>query len=188
MCKFLSAIKTRTGALYCNPLLDSHEDIIDYFGLNDGLMQHLVRLEFRPDERKDLVDIAKYKLIIDELDVPKWFDDEMKEKTISELTVIVKNLIVTEDRKILVGGAYIIASGNIKKLINCDIKYAGYATIEYAGYATIEDAGYATIEYAGYATIEDAGSATIEDAGSATIKYAGSATIEGKEYRDGKAL
>jgi len=185
MCNFLSAIASRTGEIYCNPLIDSHEDIIDYFNLRDNQMGHIVRLEFRPEEKKDLIDISKYKLIVDEPQTPEWFDEELKEKAIERLKVIVKNMIITEDRKVLVGGAYILASGNFNKIINCDIKYAGFATIKDAGSATIEYAGFATIEDAGFATIKDAGSATIEYAGSATIKYAGFATIEKIKHING---
>jgi len=172
MCNFLSAVVSRTGAIYCNPLMDSHEDIIEYFNLRDGGMGHIVRVEFSPEKREDLIDSTKYLLKVDEQETPEWFE-EHRENVLSHLLQIIKNITITEDRKILLGGAFVIGN-NVKvgKLIGCDIKYAGSSTIKYAGSSTIEDAGYSTIE----------------NAGSSTIEYAGSSTIEGQKHKNGRKV
>ena len=142
MCQFLSAIVSRTGDVYCNPLIDSHEDIIDYFNIRDNQMQNIVRVEFRPDDKKDYINVEKYNLVVDEPTTPEWFA-EYKDNVLEHLTRIIKNITITEDKKILCGGAFIIGD-NIKvgKLIGCDIKYAGSSTIKNAGYSTIENAKY----------------------------------------------
>jgi len=193
MCNFLSAVVSRTGEVYCNPLIDSHEDIIDYFDIRDTGMQHIVRVEFSPKEKKDLIDIEKYELRVDELSTPEWFN-EYKESAIEKLKLVAKNCIIKENKKIVMGACIIGDGITIGKLINADVKYAGYSTIKNAGYSTIEDAGYSTIEnagystikyggnstikYAGYSTIEDGGNSTIEDARNSTIENAGYSTIK----------
>ena len=154
MCNFLSAIVGRTGEVYCNPLLDSHEDIVDYFNLRDGLTRNIVRVEFSPKDKKNMLDVNKYELMVDEDCPPKWFE-EYKEKTIEYLTEIIKRITITDDRKILVGGAYLLSSNIIiGRIVSCNIEYAGSSTIKNAGSSTIKNAGYSTIEDAGYSTIE----------------------------------
>ena len=185
MCRFLSAVVSRTGEIYCNPLIDSHEDIIDYFNIQDTQMQHIVRVEFFPIEKEDLINIDRYNLKVDEQEIPEWFN-EHKESVIERLKLIIKNCILKESRKIAIG-AVIIGDGiTVHRLINANVKFAGNSTIKDAGNSTIKDAGYSTIENAGhstikdarYSTIENAGNSTIKDAGHSTIKDAGNSTIE----------
>jgi hypothetical protein len=188
MCKTFSGIGMKTGELYFIPSIDSHEDLVSIFNINDnGIKKEFVRLEYVP-KNGDYSDLAQYNLTIDEDNVNKieWLNDELKDIWINHFKNIIEKLIIEGKRFCLFDGTYILKNSEIRKLINCKIIYAGSATIKNAGSATIEHAGSATIEYAGSATIKDAGSATIKyagsatikDAGSATIKYAGSATIE----------
>ena len=121
MCKFLSAIVTRRGDVFCNPMIDSHEDIIEYFDIKDGKVNHIVRVEFSPVEEKDLDKIELYKFRVDEESTPKWFDEELKDKVIRKLKSILKGIIITEDRKILVEGAFIISGSKIGKVLDCRI-------------------------------------------------------------------
>ena len=181
MCNFLSAVVSRTGEVYCNPLIDSHEDIIDYFDIRDTGMQHIVRVEFSPKEKKDLIDIEKYELRVDELSTPEWFN-EYKESAIEKLKLVAKNCIIKENKKIVMGACIIGDGITIGKLINANVKYAGYSTIEDAGYSTIENAGYSTIKYGGNSTIKYAGYSTIEDGGNSTIEDARNSTIENAGY------
>ena len=59
MCKFLSAIGMNNGDILCDALIDSHEDIISIHELNDNYskLRNWVRLEFSPENQKDLIDI-----------------------------------------------------------------------------------------------------------------------------------
>jgi hypothetical protein len=117
MCQFLSAIVTRQGNVYCNPLTDSHEDLIEIFGIKDTKpMQNFVRVEFTPETTTDMVNVEKYKLRVDEPSTPNWFDNELREKTIDRLKAILNKMIITEDRKILIGDAFIIDHAKIDSL------------------------------------------------------------------------
>jgi len=170
MCKFLSAIGLKNGDIICEPSIESHELLVEANSLNDegSKLRNWVRIEYYPDDDKDLADISKYKLHIDD----SHFDwiDSVEAGWIRKLNVKLKKIIISEDRVFLPIGLFIL-SGKIA------IKHAGHATIQDAGYATIQDAGYATIQYAEYATIQYAGYATIQNAGYATIINKQSAKI-----------
>ena len=181
MCKFLSAIGLKNGDIICEPSIESHELLIEANKLNDegSKLRNWVRIEYYPDSYndKDLADISKYNLHIDD----GHFDwiDSVKSKWVRKLNVKLKKIIVEEDRVFLPVGLFILKGEiTIRYAGNATIKYAGNATIQDAGSATIQHAGYATIQYAEYATIKNAEYATIKNAGCATIQYAGSATIQ----------
>ena len=96
MCKFYSAIVTRSGNLYHKSSLISHEDIIDYYQLKDNtLHDNLCRVEFYPDDISDNLDVSKYNLHIDENVIPYWFDIELKESVISRLKDVISNMIIS---------------------------------------------------------------------------------------------
>ena len=120
MCNFLSAIVSRNGEIYCNPLVDSHEDLIDLYHIKDTLMRNIVRVEFRPETACDLIDVSKYVLIVDEKETPEWFE-EHRERVLLHLTSIINNLIIKKDRTILVGGVYILLNCKIQKVQHCRI-------------------------------------------------------------------
>ena len=83
-----------------------------------------------PEDKKDMLDRSNYKLIVDEDYPPEWFE-EYREKTTKYLIGIIKRITITDDRRILVGGAYLLSSDIVVgKLVNCDIKDAGSSTIE----------------------------------------------------------
>jgi len=124
MCDFLSAIVLRNGDILHNLRTDSHEDLIQENNLRDNKIGNFARVEFRPKEINDLDKPGKYLLTIDEKITPDWFDDSMKEKIISKLSSIIKRIIITEDRNILLGGVYILSGkANIKEAKNVLIKY-----------------------------------------------------------------
>jgi hypothetical protein len=120
MCKFFSAIVSRSGELYFNKLTTSHEDIIDEFLLKDNsLVENICRVEFYPDEEKDVFYPDKYKLHIDEQNTPDWFDVEKQATVSNQLRDIITNMIISDNRKILIGGAYILINAKVEKLKNC---------------------------------------------------------------------
>ena len=191
MCKFLSAIGLKNGDIICEPSIESHELLVEANSLNDegSKLRNWVRIEYYPDDDKDLADISKYKLHIDDSHFD-WIDG-IKDKWVRKLNVRLKKIIISEDRVFLPVGLFILSgeitiqyAGNatIQDAGNATIQYAGYATIQNAGNATIQNAGNATIQYAENATIQYAGCATIQDAGYATIQDAGYATIQYAEY------
>jgi hypothetical protein len=179
MCKFKSAIVLKNGDILHNGYTDSHEDLMEYFKIKDDnqFWQNFVRIEFSPDKPENLMDVNSYLLKIDEDSTPDWFE-EIKGLVIERMKDVVSSLFINQDEDIIIGKSIILGKVNVKRLINCFVINAGYATIQDAGYATVQDAWYATIKNAGYATIKNAGYATIQDAWYATIQDAGHATIQ----------
>ena len=71
MCDFFSAIVTRDGRVLAHDLIDSHEEIIDVFGLKDGPLDHICRVEFLPDYA-DMTNLDKWTFKIDQPS-PGWW-------------------------------------------------------------------------------------------------------------------
>ena len=153
MCKFISSIGFKNGDIICNPNIDSHEDLIHSFELKESKMRNWIRLEFYPNLNTEYHLIGKYKLHIDD-DIVSWITEELKEKWIKKLKVILKRIIITESKYCLSGSTYIL-NGNIliNKLIYCRIFNAGNSIIENAGNSTIKYAGNSIIENAGNSII-----------------------------------
>ena len=115
MCKPISAIVTKDGDIKYNLWTHSHEDLVRLFKLNDNPSvsgePRFARIEYCPDDTKDMGDILKYKLNIDEHRCPDWFDDRLKKSVTERMKVIVSGLIISGDADILCGGVYILAKG-----------------------------------------------------------------------------
>lgn len=91
MCNFLSALVTRQGEVKYNLYTDSHEDLIELYGLRDNsMMGQFVRVEYRPKNSNDLADVTKYKLYVDEEETPEWFED-YRQKVEKKLKHIIKH-------------------------------------------------------------------------------------------------
>ncbi len=123
MCKFYSAIVMKNGDLLHHESLTSHEDLIDFFNINDSLVncEKFVRVEFTPNETSDLPYIEKYKLNV-ENSVPGWFGQH-REFITQKLTDIVKKRIITSDQKILTGGLYVVKDCLINRVKEAAIVY-----------------------------------------------------------------
>ena len=108
MSDFKSAIVTRQGEILEHWNTDSHEDLVNLFNLRDR-KDFFVRVEFRPEDSRDLIDIDKYILRVDEESIPAWFE-EYREATQKRLTEIVSRIIRKDYvSAILVEGAYILS-------------------------------------------------------------------------------
>jgi hypothetical protein len=125
MCKFYSAIVMKNGDILHNENLTSHEDLIRLFNINDSQVNcdKFVRIEFAPDDNKDLPDIEKYKLNIDEDCTPDWMTAEKIDYVKDRLKDFVSRRIITTDRKILTGGLYVVKDCIIDKLICAQVIY-----------------------------------------------------------------
>lgn len=78
MCKFASAIMSRTGEMYFNPFTDSLTDLIDLYNIKEGKAgDNFVRLEFTPNGEK-YADPDSYTLQVDEPSIPAWFDADKR--------------------------------------------------------------------------------------------------------------
>jgi hypothetical protein len=124
MCKFLSAVVTRAGAVLVDPVIDSHEALIGLHGLrDDNSMGHFVRVEFTPgrdaEDKPDYFDLSKYTLRVDEHEVPPWWDDTVRERTIQTLVRTLEKMVINGERKVVVGGAWMIGEeGKIGTLLH----------------------------------------------------------------------
>jgi hypothetical protein len=119
MCEFFSALVTKTGEVLWHEMTDRHELLIAHFGLPDTAepnvgMRPFIRVEFTPALINDIPDYAtpeNYQLKIDERNSPIWFTDEMREVIILKLQDIIRKMIVSNHREILLGGSWILING-----------------------------------------------------------------------------
>lgn len=107
MCKFYSAIVLKSGELLHNPATQSHEVLIVLHNLRDN-GNDFIRVEYTP-KCDNYADLSSYELTVDEKYTPGWWTEELAEKIRCKLQVIVKRIIITDERKILVGGCYLLA-------------------------------------------------------------------------------
>jgi hypothetical protein len=121
MCQFKSAIIVNTSAepigfdLLHNPWTDSHEDLVRLFKLNDKPTPsgepRFARVEYRPNYTRELADISKFNLILDEQRAPSWWTPEKAKKVEAKMRAIVEAMIVSGDADLLCGDAFILAKG-----------------------------------------------------------------------------
>jgi hypothetical protein len=117
MCQFKSAIVLRDESLkggfklLLSPWTESHSELCIIHKLNDGARLSFARVEYSPPSMDAAHLIDGYKLKIDEERTPEWLTDEMKEAVADRLRTYVKNMIVSGDVELLIGGQYIVAPG-----------------------------------------------------------------------------
>ena len=130
MCKFLSALVMPTGDVKCNPMIDSHSDLVSLFDINDtaapGVVQRFAKVEFTPpDDSAEFCNLDKWTLTVDEPTEPDWWIG-VKDQALSTLHAIVERMIVRDHRRILVGGCWAIADGGrIDHLVQGRIVHVG---------------------------------------------------------------
>ena len=124
MCQFKSFILLKNGDILHNDFIQSHEDLITLFNINDSSIlstERFARCEFVPskleDNTLDYANIDGYSLIIDEQHCPDWVEG-LKEQTIDRMKSIIKNYIV-KDAKLLVG-QFAIITGTVNKIIQSE--------------------------------------------------------------------
>ena len=115
MCKPISAIVTPDGDIKYNLWTSSHEDLVRMYKLNDAPTPsgepRFARIEYHPKDTKDMGDISKYKLVIDEHRCPEWFDEKLTQSVESRMKILVSGIIVTGEVDFLCGGVFILAKG-----------------------------------------------------------------------------
>ncbi len=128
MCKFYSAIIRPNGDLLHDIHTSSHEDIIDLYDLNDDKAGRFAKIEYTSD---NLMDLSTYELKVDEDIKPEWLTDSMLENAERKLYQIVKKRIITEDRKLLMGGIFVVAENvKIDKVKNAIIEIIKNSTVK----------------------------------------------------------
>jgi len=122
MCRFLSAIVMSTGNVKCEPMIDSHIQLLEYFGIADdvdpSIRQRFAKIEFiPPSKQSDFLDLNKWELVVDEPTKPDWWFG-VQDKVLSTMKNIVESMIIRDKRNIVIGGCWIIAkTGRIDHLI-----------------------------------------------------------------------
>jgi hypothetical protein len=133
MCQFFSCLVNKNGDVLWDRDLSSHEDLVELFGLRDNnkFRPGFARVEFTPPtDHKLVANVKKWVLKVDESVKPDWFDDVVVREKLEEL---VSNFIVKKNRKLLVGGPWIlVGKTKIDKAVNariiamCDSSQVGY--------------------------------------------------------------
>jgi len=120
MCKFYSAVISKNGELYHNQFTTSHEDIVSAYNLRDNGM--ICRVEFYPDDDKDIFSPSKYKLHLDDKK-PLWWTEEISEKTERSLLTVIKRMIITEDQDLVLGKCVLLNGCKVSNIKNSIVYY-----------------------------------------------------------------
>ena len=107
MCRYKSAIVLRNGDLIHAAETDSHTDLLDMAGISDTSMSpDFVRVEYTSDK---LAEIDTYKLRVGQEDwLPTWWNEDAASEATRKLRRICERAIVSEARKCLIGGVWIL--------------------------------------------------------------------------------
>ena len=106
MCKFLSAIVKPNGDVICRPdATDAHSDLIEFAGIDDRTTESVCCVEFTSNTP---FDPDTYVLRVDQSRRPTWFSEDMEQRTAEDLLARINRMVIREDKKILLGGAWLI--------------------------------------------------------------------------------
>ena len=119
MCEFKSALVLQSEEIITYPFTESHEDLIDIVGIKDN-GKAFVRIEFVPANNQ-YTDVDKYVLKVDQKDTPDWWTTEVVERTTTKMKELIRRMIVTGDKTIIVGGQYILKNCSVKTCKACNI-------------------------------------------------------------------
>lgn len=117
MCQHKSAIITYSPRskgkfeIIHSPCTDSHSELIRAYGLKDDGKLRFARVEFSPPDMSKAAEVDTYKLRLDEERAPDWWSDDMAAAVAEKMRGIVSAMIVKEDDKYLLGGAWIVPKG-----------------------------------------------------------------------------
>ena len=135
MCNFKSALYFKNGDLIHSDVTDSHEDLIMVSGLKDNIlsMDRAVRVEcVPPGDIDEIADLSKWTLKLDEHTAPSWWAKK-KNDCERKMLAIIKNSIITDERKCLLGGCWIFTkTAKINKMVGGRILIAAGANLKNA--------------------------------------------------------
>ena len=109
MCNFFSAIGLRDGSIRWHPMLDSHSDLLVYFGLEDEseYQARFVKLELMPND--NWLDPETWVFTIDETVAPVWCDEALQAAFHREMINIARRFILIDgEKRLIVDGCWII--------------------------------------------------------------------------------
>ena len=127
MCHFKSGIILKNKCVIAQGSNDSHSDLLQELGIKDdyiGMTKTFVRAELIPDNNEWWINPAekpgKWKFIVDQDEVPEWFDEEKYEDEFREYVCDWWRAHVLVDQKVdeLSQGYYRLKRCEVKKLLN----------------------------------------------------------------------
>src|SRR5271157_4260966 len=122
MCNFFSGIYQRDESILADPALtDSHADLITIHNLKDEdlFLRSWIKFEYTPDPKKHISDLDSWTLKVDETSTPDWVD---LEKLRDKFKAIVSRMIVTDNRKLLLGGCWnICGEAKVEEAKSCKV-------------------------------------------------------------------
>ena len=109
MCKFFSGLILRNGDVLHHPLLDSHSDLVTYFGLPDTSTyhQHFAKFELTPTTAESWTDASLWSWRIDEPTTPGWLTD-IEATAEATARALVQRMVMVGHRQFVLEGAHIV--------------------------------------------------------------------------------
>lgn len=182
MCNFASFVLTKNNVYYLETV-NSHEDIIDHYNLNDN-DYNIVRIELKPPQRDaDLQNVDLWDFKVDQDEYPDWTYKGDPALEAQARKALARRI---EEQKIY----YTIEKGT-GAIVNVGYKgtaivgRSGQAIAGYSGIAIAGDGGTATTGDHGISTAGAHGTAIAGIEGVVTVGYSGMAFVG--EYGQAKA-
>ena len=173
MCQFFSLLILRGGGIRHHWNIDSHSDLVAYYGLRDtdAFLRHFAKAELTPPSNQaDYFDFAQWQWRLDEPTRPAWLDEDAEANAAAEARAVLADRTRTTGTIPLIADGLWLLGGTVAVS-----KMTGGRVIGVGGSAQIRDVwGSAQIQSVG-------GSAQIHGVGgSARIwDVSGSAQIQG---------
>jgi len=168
MCNFFSALALPNGDIRWHWALDSHSDLLTYFGIKDESgVRNFAKVELVPGDDWTGPDSWVFKL--DEETAPQWWSDVAGVVERAMRSAAKKFILKDTKKRLIVDGVWVVAGSSEV----CDVR--GGRIIRVQDSATVSGVG-------GSATVSGVGdSATVRDVGgSATVRDVwDSATVSG---------
>ncbi len=112
--KFYLGLILRNGDILHNPFATTHEDLEYKFEEETKKFEYF-KVTYVPQEMFMLHELDNYKLIIDEVFIPDWFNDSMRDDVVEKFKKIIKSMFVLGKKKILLNeGAILLKKANIE--------------------------------------------------------------------------
>jgi len=135
VCNFFSAVGLRDGSIRWHWALDSHSDILTYYGIEDedDYQTRFVKLELKPGE--NWLDPNTWTFSVDEETAPVWCDDERQVSFRAEMIRIAQKMILTTgEKRLIVDGVWIIGGdANVRDVRGGRMRLQDNATISDVG-------------------------------------------------------
>ena len=130
MCRFKSGIILKNKCVIAQGSNDSHSDLLEELGIKDdyiGMIKTFVRAELVPQSDEWWInpeeEPSKWRFVVDQDEVPEWFDREKYEAEFREYVCDWWKAHVLVDQKVdeLSQGYYRLKRSEVKRLLN-DVK------------------------------------------------------------------